>query len=159
MSDEQLSALLRLKRHEQPPPGYFEQLLKDVHHCQRVELLRRPLWKIGIERVQTFFSEHSMGHLTYAGSLASVMILGVVGIGLITPSSRDPSGVVNVAQVVDPPRPDVVKAERLVTLEPRAARPQIELPRVFGYLPEQSGRAPRYIIDAQPVSYELSPDL
>src|ERR1700733_11750038 len=84
MTDEQLSALLRIKRFEQPPPQYFDRLLQDIHRRQRSELLRRPLWKIAAERVQTFFSEHSMGHLSYAGALASVLVFGVVGIGVMT---------------------------------------------------------------------------
>src|SRR5581483_8970963 len=84
MTEEQLSALLRIKRFEQPPPQYFDRLLQDIHRRQRAELLRRPLWKIAAERVQTFFSEHSMGHLSYAGALASVLVVGVAGIGLMT---------------------------------------------------------------------------
>src|SRR5260221_6041477 len=84
MTDEQLSALLRLKRYEQPAPQYFDRLLQDIHHRQRAELLRRPLWKIAAERIQTFFSEHSMGNLSYAGALASALVVGVVGIGLMT---------------------------------------------------------------------------
>src|SRR5580698_763263 len=84
MTEEQLSALLRIKRFEQPPPQYFDRLLQDIHGRQRAELLRRPLWKIAAERVQTFFSEHSMGHLSYAGALATVLIVGVAAIGLLT---------------------------------------------------------------------------
>src|ERR1700761_6064684 len=84
MTEEQLSALLRIKRFEQPPPQYFDRLLQDIHRRQRAELLRRPLWKIAAERVQTFFSEHSMGHLSYAGALASVLVVGIAGIGLMT---------------------------------------------------------------------------
>src|SRR5882757_40595 len=85
MTEEQLTALLRLKRYEQPPADYFDGLLKDIHRRQRTELLRRPLWKIAAERVQTFFSEHSMGHLSYAGAMAAVLIVGVGAIGLMTP--------------------------------------------------------------------------
>src|SRR5580698_2927056 len=84
MTEEQLSALLRIKRFEQPPPQYFDRLLQDIHRRQRAELLRRPLWKIAAERVQTFFSEHSMGHLSYAGALASVLVVGVTTIGVMT---------------------------------------------------------------------------
>src|SRR5471030_154741 len=84
MTDEQLSALLRIKRFEQPPPQYFDRLLQDLHRRQRAELLHRPLWKIAVERVQTFFSEHSMGHLSYAGALASVLVVGVTTIGFMT---------------------------------------------------------------------------
>ena len=86
MTDEQLSALLRLKRYEQPAPQYFDRLLQDIHRRQRAELLRRPLWKIAAERVQTFFSEHSIEGIfpTRAGALASVLVVGLTGIGFLT---------------------------------------------------------------------------
>src|SRR5688572_12187229 len=85
MTEEQLSALLRLKRYEQPPAQYFDRLLQDIHRRQRADLLKLPLWKIAVERVQTFFGEHSMSRLSYAGSLASVLVIGMTAIGLMTP--------------------------------------------------------------------------
>src|SRR4051812_7898110 len=78
--DQQLRALLRTKRFEQPPAGYYEKLLQDVHRRQRSELLKQPLWAIALERVQTFFSEHSMGNLSYAGAMAVVALAGVLAI-------------------------------------------------------------------------------
>src|ERR1700722_8486791 len=87
MTEEQLTALLRLKRYEQPPPEYFDRLMQDIHRRQRGELLQRPLWKIAAERVQTFFSEHSMGHVSYAGAMAVALVGGVAVIRMMTPSS------------------------------------------------------------------------
>ena len=55
LTEQQLQALLRLKRHEQPPPGYFDDLLKNIHRRQREELLHQPAWKISLERLRTFF--------------------------------------------------------------------------------------------------------
>src|SRR4051812_6893109 len=86
---QKLSALLRLKRFEQPPPGYYAKLLQDVHRRQRMDLLRRPLWKIAIERVQTFFGEHSMGRLQYGGAMAALMVTGLTIIGFSYPSRQD----------------------------------------------------------------------
>ena len=45
---------------------------------QREELLRRPLWNIAIERMQTFFGEHSMSSSAYAGAMAAVMVAGLM---------------------------------------------------------------------------------
>lgn len=87
--DQQLRALLRMKRYEQPPAGYYEKLLQDVHRRQRSELLKRPLWAIAMERVQTFFSEHSMGGLSYAGAMAAVAVAGLLA---INGSSKAPAG-------------------------------------------------------------------
>jgi hypothetical protein len=38
---DQVGRLLRLKRYEQPPPGYFENFLQEFRRRQRDELLRR----------------------------------------------------------------------------------------------------------------------
>ena len=149
MNEEQLSALLRIKRFEQPPPQYFDRLLLDIHRRQRAELLRRPLWKIAAERVQTFFSEHSMGHLSYAGALAGVLVVGVAGIGLMT------AGPAEVGPVIAKTTPqekilniDTTAKSRLV-LDDTPSSPTA----LSGYLP--AAHQPRYVIDARPVSYEL----
>ncbi len=159
MTDEQLSALLRLKRYEQPPPGYFDQLLHDVHRRQRDESLRRPLWKIALERMGTFFGEHSMGPASYAGAMAAVLLAGIVTIGMVIPKEGDPrSGRGSVALATDSSLPPNAPAERLLTLQ--ASHPGV--PSIQEPLPMQSVRSstslqqPRYIIDARPASYEPS---
>jgi hypothetical protein len=146
-----VSALLRLKRYEQPPPGYFDQLLRDIHRRQRAELLRRPLWKIALDRLQTYFSEHSMGGLSYAGAMAGVMLVGIAGIGLMTPGMENASpGEVRIAEAKPVP-----SGGALLTLRPQPvtlgarqpAAPQLSRA-------EQTQRPPRYVIDARPVSYD-----
>ncbi|MCX6978210.1 MAG: hypothetical protein NTX04_09815, partial [Verrucomicrobia bacterium] len=117
MTEEQLTALLRIKRYEQPPEGYFDQLLKDVHRRQRAELLRRPLWRIALERVQTIFSEHSMGPIPYVAGLASMAVAGVVAIGLIAPAKRGETVVLQSAEV----RPAVT--EKILTIQPMGTAP------------------------------------
>ena len=44
--DVNLSKLLRLKRYEQPPPGYFDDFLHEFQRRQRAEALRRPAWAV-----------------------------------------------------------------------------------------------------------------
>jgi len=53
----ELAALLRLKRHEQPPPGYFEEFAHAFHERQRAELLRVSAWRLLVDRVGTHFLE------------------------------------------------------------------------------------------------------
>src|SRR5258708_3876184 len=153
MTDEQLSALLRLKRHEQPPAGYFDRLLQEVHRRQRAELLRQPLWKIALERWQTYFGEHSMGPLAYAGAMAAVLLAGAVGVTFLTanPTSSATGGAV----AENRPPTEAVEAHPAPSLALRIAN----LPSQPEFPIEQSAppqRAPRYIIDARPVSYEQS---
>jgi hypothetical protein len=154
MTEEQLSALLRLKRYEQPPAEYFDQLLKDIHRRQRTELLRRPLWRIALDRAQTFFSEHSMGSLSYAGAMATVLIVGVGAIGLLTPASG-PNKPTIVASTIGAP-PPAVKPQKFLTLEEPAPALKLDARSVpvsqAGFAPGQP--QPRYVIDARPVSYE-----
>jgi len=152
MTDEQLSALLRLKRYEQPPAEYFDRLLRDIQRRQRTDLLRRPLWKIAFERVQTLFCEHSMGHMPYAGAMAAVLVAGIAAIGWLTPGGTAPP---------QNPRfiPEAKSAapQRLLSLQSDPAPP-------FDWQPlstAQPGFAPvvpqpRYVMDARPVSYEPS---
>jgi hypothetical protein len=152
MTDEQLSALLRIKRFEQPPPQYFDRLLENIHRRQRTDLLRLPLWKIAAERLQTFFGEHSMGNLSYAGALASLLVVGVTTIGVMTPG-----GSVQRAELAGTDVP-VVPENRFVRIEtarPAPAFGSTSLPTASpGFAPAPS--QPRYIIDARPVSYDPS---
>ncbi len=154
MTEEQLTALLRIKRYEQPPPEYFDQLLRDIHRRQRTELLRRPLWKIAIERVQTFFSEHSMGHVPYAGAMATVLVVGIGVIGLMTPGGnveRNPETLTVAA--VDP---EAASTPKLISLQTSTPVPSLDSPLVRPAPPAfaPAGYQPRYVMDARPVSYE-----
>ena len=152
MTEEQLSALLRLKRYEQPPPQYFDQLLRDIQRRQRSELLHRPLWKIAAERVQTFFSEHSMGQVPYAGAMATVLVVGIAAIGWMTPG-READSTASVQQA-----PPVAEERLSLSLQASATEPKL----APGSLPVSQTRfapvvhKPRDGMDARPVSYEPS---
>ena len=156
MTDEQLSALLRLKRYEQPAPQYFDRLLENIHRRQRSELLQRPLWKIATERLQTFFSEHSMGHLSYASALASVLVVGLAGIGIMT-SGGSPERLPHARLVSDPIPPAIYAEKQLLTLQTKQG-PVLESPSLPSTQPGSAYgfRQPRYIIDTRPASYEPS---
>ena len=152
-----VSALLRLKRYEQPPPGYYDRLLSDIHRRQRTELLRRPLWKIAVDRLQTYFGEHSRGNISYAGAMAAVLVVGVAAIGLMTPGVEKASS----PALASAETSVVAKSERpLLSLQAQPVMLPVEEPLLQSVAPNiapRGVRPPRYIIDARPVSYERSP--
>ena len=152
MTEEQLTALLRIKRFEQPPPQYFDRLLENIHRRQREELLQRPLWRIAVERVQTFFSEHSMGNVSYAGAMAAAMLVGAGAIAVMTPGEKEKHSVVAVST------PAQQKTGSVLTLQSRPYTAPA-LPAAFETQFSPTGRPQfatnrRYIIDARPASYE-----
>jgi hypothetical protein len=156
MTDEQLSALLRLKRYEQPPPAYFDRLLQEVHRRQREELLRRPLWRIALDRLQVAFSEHSMAPASYAGAMAAVVVTGLLAIGLTIPGELEvrPGNEGRLAVDKDWPVRD-----QLVSLETRPlSRPVIDMQPVSQLMPPRAAGLgqPRYVIDTRPPTYEPS---
>lgn len=172
MTEEQkLTALLRLKRYEQPPAGYYQHLLNDIHRRQRSELLRRSLWSIGLERLQTLFSAHSMGNVSFAGSMAAVALAGLAAINMIGDAPQyavAPPAPAPLA-VQQPPadlRAEAPSSPRLLTLQDVpvvvAAPADEEALGNARLIPASaSPRAgsvhhPRYVIDARPVGIEAT---
>jgi len=82
--DDEIARLLRLKRYEQPPPGYFENFLNEFRRRQRDALLREPLWSICVDRVRDFVFRHNIRPLACysAGIVAVVVCAAVISIAL-----------------------------------------------------------------------------
>ena len=149
LSETQLQALLRLKRHETPPPGYFENLLDRVHRRQREEMLRRPAWQIAIERIRAFFAPLQMDW-RHAGSMAALLVAGVFAIRIAIPDrTADPSQIASSGS----PRPaGLAQAGPMLTLQPASTQPLA--PQENRRVQRDPSAPVRFIIDAQPVSYE-----
>ena len=77
MSHEPMHRIIRLKRYEQPPEGYFEDFLREFHHRQRAELLRPSLGTLLMERIQAILSEIRVPAMAYAGAAAVAVIASV----------------------------------------------------------------------------------
>lgn len=74
--DEKLQGLLRLKRHESPPPGFFDHFLDDLHHHQRRELMNRGSLSILWERVCTWLDSLKRPAVVWsAGTAYAALIL------------------------------------------------------------------------------------
>jgi hypothetical protein len=167
LDEPTLSKLLRLKRFEQPPPGYFDDFLKEFQYRQRAQLLRTPAWRLALERLQMMFEEHfTLTRFTYATASAAVLcVAGALTFNMLEhPGSGVRSSAAILAantaasvqglptvQPVEPMQIASADAPQALTLTP-----QIRIPEALLGQSVQAGvgRNPRYVLDARPVSYE-----
>src|ERR1700758_1065484 len=78
-NDNEIARLLRLKRYEQPPPGYFENFLHEFHRRQRDELLGQPFWRICLQRAHTFMLRLDARSLaSYPAAVTAVLVCAAV---------------------------------------------------------------------------------
>src|SRR5437763_14461509 len=99
--DREIATLLRLKRHAQPPPGYFESFLHEFHRRQRDELLRQPLWKIALGRAQDFMMSLNVVRIaSYPVAVTAVMLCAAVISLKIYQAPPAPPTVAHVSNIV-----------------------------------------------------------
>jgi hypothetical protein len=72
--DTSITKLLRLKRYEQPPPGYFEDFLAEFQVRQRAEVIHRPFFKIAWDRFSSVFVMPPVPRLALASSFAAAVL-------------------------------------------------------------------------------------
>src|SRR5215471_654757 len=154
-NDNEIARLLRLKRYEQPPPGYFENFLHEFHRRQRDEMLRQPLWRIFLERAHGFMFRLDVRALaSYPAAVTAVLVCAaVVSLkiyqqpetarvalqsppALSLPVNAEGEGL----NLASPVRAQILRTQPVRSFDERA----------------QTHRAapPRYVLDSVPVSYE-----
>jgi hypothetical protein len=80
--DDRIARLLRLKRYEQPPPGYFENFLHEFRLRQRNELLRQSRWRIWFDRGRHSVFWHNLWPLAYTGAAMVAVVAASVVISM-----------------------------------------------------------------------------
>lgn len=151
--DKEIAALLRLKRFEQPPPGYFEDFLHEFHRRQRDELLKQPLWRICMERAHDFMMRMSVPALgSYPAAVTAALVCAaVISFNLYqTPETRTahvgpaltaPANATSELTLASPVATRVFSTQPLRRMDERARAHRAAAP-------------PRYVLDSVPVSYE-----
>ena len=152
--DREIARLLRLKRYEQPPPGYFENFLHEFHRRHRDELLRQPLWRICLERAHTFMLQLDVRTLdSYPAAVSAVLVCAAV-ISLKIYQQPDTA---RVALQSPPAISTPVSAEGELNLASPVSMQILRTQPVRTFDESaQTHRAapPRYVLDSVPVSYE-----
>jgi hypothetical protein len=151
LDEKQVQQLLKLKRFEQPPPGYFERALEEFHRRQRAEILRRSAFQIWIERLSSSFGNFRVPAWAYAGAFSVFAVIAtLLGTGMWTPegSSRDLPNAVAQSETSD-------SGLRLTSRgEIHLSGSETKFQKFFPTIQPSDASRPRYILDRQPVSYQ-----
>ncbi|MGH8092542.1 MAG: hypothetical protein ACREIF_03595 [Chthoniobacterales bacterium] len=166
LDENEIGKLLRLKKFEQPPPGYFENFLHEFHRRQRDELLRQPVWSVLWQRLSDSLFRLNIPSLTsYPAAVAAVLVCAAV---ISLKVYREPQST-NVA-IVDPSAPaaqesviDQMSARPVADnfslaapISTRSLGPDLSRPMNERAYTHRATTPPRYVLDRLPVSYEPS---
>ena len=158
LNEEQIGKLLRLKKYEQPPPGYFDNFLHEFHRRQRDELLRQPLWRIGLQRAQDFLFRLNLPGLTSYPAMATALLICAAVVSLKV--YQTPEGVNVAAQNRSPVMATTTVPDTAWSLSNPVSTRDLG-PSLVRTVKDRSkthrvAAPPRYVLDSTPVSYEAA---
>ena len=156
---DDLQRLLRLKRHEAPPSEYFEDFLFEFHRAQRAEMLRRPLWRLALDRLEGALPTFTPARYAYTGSCAAAVAVAALVSGHILVKGPGHSLGTTVAAANAGSVSMVPDSKKMARFDFHGPRTSVRLPELNFDSPRQAlasqrSTRPRYVLDTQPVSYE-----
>ena len=165
--ENEIGKLLRLKKFEQPPPGYFENFLHEFHRRQRDELLRQPVWSVLWQRLSDSLFRLNIPSLTsYPAAVAAALVCAaVVSLKVYQAPQQAPgvamadsSALASYESVIDQ-MPAKRAVDNFTLSSPLAARslgPDLSRQMNESAYTHRAATPPRYVLDRLPVSYEPS---
>jgi hypothetical protein len=155
-NDNEIGKLLRLKKFEQPPPGYFDNFLHEFHRRQRDALLRQPLWRVCWERFSNSFFRLNIPSLTsYPAAVAALLVCAAVLSLKIYQAPQSINVAASDRAVVSPANLDgELNLGSPATLASRGLETPLYRQVNESAHTHRAAAPPRYVLDRLPVSYE-----
>ncbi|MFZ0435607.1 MAG: hypothetical protein WAL87_06510 [Chthoniobacterales bacterium] len=138
MSHEPMHRVIRLKRYEQPPEGYFDDFLRDFHRRQRAELLKPSLRTLLMERLHALLSEFRVPTMAFAGAAAVAVI---ASIAILSHPAQSPAPRAFAASYQQTP-------VTITKMQPVSLRVDPQSQRSASLFP------PAYMLNARPANHE-----
>jgi hypothetical protein len=158
LNEDQIGKLLRLKKYEQPPPGYFDNFLHEFHRRQRDELLKEPVWRIALQRAQDFLFRLNVPGLASYPAMATALLICAAVISLKV--YQTPEGVSVAAQNRTPVMATTTVPDSAWSLSnpvtTRDLGPSLVRTVKDSSKTHRVAAPPRYVLDSTPVSYEAA---
>ena len=158
LNEEQIGKLLRLKKYEQPPPGYFENFLHEFHRRQRDELLKEPVWRIALQRTQDFLFRLNIPGVASYPAMATALVICAAVISLKV--YQTPETVNVAAQNRNPVVATTTRSDSNWSLSnpvtTRDLGPSLVRTVKDSSKTHRAAAPPRCVLDSTPVSYEAA---
>ncbi|MEI6033578.1 MAG: hypothetical protein WCS65_04745 [Verrucomicrobiae bacterium] len=136
--EENISKIIRLKRYEQPPAGYFEGFLQEFQSRQNADFARPTFWEIVRDRASSLEMFFQAPRLAYAAVAAALAVAAVTF--SVLPASRVSGNLADVRQPLTLASPQQVTiGGSLPVVMPVAGSPSVQ-----------------YVLPASPASYASS---